>query len=350
MRGQTRSLLIVAVDAVSGEPVVWDRDANVSLVSAVTASSAFPGASPPIRVRDRWYIDGGLRSCTNADLAAGSRILIVVEPLAHLFPREILRRELEVARASTTVTLAPDPASLRTFGPSLYERESWNPAYEAGLDQAEARRGVMDSDVVVPEALIESTAEAIRGRNIRVMVVSTKAEALSRLKEMIPSGASVSTGFSRTLKEIGFEDLLKSGDHPWRNFKAEIAAETDFDKQMAVRKQSTLADYYIGSVNAIAATGEIVFGSTSGSQIAPYAYDSSNPIWVAGAQKITPDLESALRRVRQYVAPLLDKQMKEATGGRMGSPIGKVLIFEREDPVVLHRTVTLLLVREKVGV
>lgn len=119
---------------------------------------------------------------------------------------------------------------------------------------------------------------------------------------------------------------------------------------MAVRKQSTLADYYIGSVNAIAATGEIVFGSTSGSQIAPYAYDSSNPIWVAGAQKITPDLESALRRVRQYVAPLLDKQMKEATGGRMGSPIGKVLIFEREDPVVLHRTVTLLLVREKVGV
>ena len=65
-----RSLLIVAVDAVSGEPVVWDRDANVSLVSAVTASSAFPGASPPIRVRDWWYIDGGLRSCTNADLAA----------------------------------------------------------------------------------------------------------------------------------------------------------------------------------------------------------------------------------------------------------------------------------------
>jgi NTE family protein len=48
-----RCLMIVAVDAVSGEPVVWDRASGVPLVPAVTASSAFPGASPPVRVGER---------------------------------------------------------------------------------------------------------------------------------------------------------------------------------------------------------------------------------------------------------------------------------------------------------
>lgn len=207
----------------------------------------------------------------------------------------------------------------------------------------------MDFDIMAPDAAIESTVEAVRRRNIRVVVLGSKAQALSRLKEMIPGGASVSTGYSRTLKEIGFEDLLKSGDHPWRNFKAEIAAETDRSRQMAVRRQSMLADYYVGSVSAIAASGELVFGSQSGSQLAPYAYSASNSIWVAGAQKITPDLESAVERVRRYLVPVLDNDMKERTAGKMGVFIGKLLIFEREDAGNVDRTVTLLLVREKVG-
>jgi NTE family protein len=133
-----RCLVIVAVDAASGEPVVWDRASGVPLVPAVTASSAFPGASPPIRIGERWYIDGALRSGTNADLAAGAQTLVVIEPLAHLFPREALQQELETAGADAVVTVAPDPASLRAFGPGLYDLESWSPAYRAGLEQAAA--------------------------------------------------------------------------------------------------------------------------------------------------------------------------------------------------------------------
>jgi NTE family protein len=133
-----RCLVIVAVDAASGEPVVWDRASGVPLVPAATASSAFPGASPPIRIGGRWYIDGALRSGTNADLAAGARTLVVIEPLAHLFPRETLQRELETAGAGTVANVAPDTASLRAFGPDLYDPASWNPAYRAGLGQATA--------------------------------------------------------------------------------------------------------------------------------------------------------------------------------------------------------------------
>lgn len=116
---------------------------------------------------------------------------------------------------------------------------------------------------------------------------------------MIPAGASVSTAVSQTVVEIGLEALLKSGNHPWRTFKADIATETDFDRQMTVRRQSTLADYYVGSANAIAATGEILFGSQSGGQIAPCAYESQNPIWIVGAQKITSDDEGFRRAERK---------------------------------------------------
>ncbi|MFF3600342.1 patatin-like phospholipase family protein [Kitasatospora indigofera] len=131
-----RRLLVTAVDAATGEPVVWDRDSGVPLVHAVAASSAFPGAAPPVAVDGGRYMDGALRAGSNADLAAGARTLVVVEPMAHLFPRETLDRQLAVVGADTVVTVGPDPASVRAFGPDLGDLAAWEPAYRAGLRQA----------------------------------------------------------------------------------------------------------------------------------------------------------------------------------------------------------------------
>jgi NTE family protein len=131
-----RRLLITAVDATTGEPVVWDHDSGVPLVQAVAASSAFPGAAPPVAIDGRWYMDGALRSATNADLAAGARTLVVVEPMAHRFPREPLNQQLAAVGADTVVTIGPDPASVRAFGSNLGDLEDWEPAYQAGLRQA----------------------------------------------------------------------------------------------------------------------------------------------------------------------------------------------------------------------
>ncbi|MET9881875.1 patatin-like phospholipase family protein [Streptomyces sp. NPDC006430] len=131
-----RRLLITAVDATTGEPVVWDRDSGVPLVRAVAASSAFPGAAPPVAIDGRRYMDGALRSGPNADLAAGARTLVVVEPMAHLFPREPLNQQLAAVEADTVVTISPDPASVRAFGSDLGDLAAWEPAYRAGLRQA----------------------------------------------------------------------------------------------------------------------------------------------------------------------------------------------------------------------
>ncbi|MFD8394958.1 patatin-like phospholipase family protein [Streptomyces sp. NPDC059680] len=131
-----RQLLIPVMDAETGEPEVFDRASGAPLPSAVAASTAFPGIYPPITINGRRYMDGSLQSATNAGLAAGARTLVVIDPQAHLFPRELLHQELAVAAAHTVVTIEPDPASIRAFGSDLNDRTAWEPAYQAGLRQA----------------------------------------------------------------------------------------------------------------------------------------------------------------------------------------------------------------------
>jgi len=195
---------------------------------------------------------------------------------------------------------------------------------------------------------IQRTITALKARGVTAEILPTAGEALARLKSLIPAGASLSTGASITLREIGLDDLLKSADHPWKNLKAEFLAEKDPARQMLLRRQSVLADYYLGSVHAVAETGEVVIASMTGSQLSPYAYAARNVIWVAGAQKITPSLDEAVRRVREYVLPHENARMLESSGGKMGSRIGKLLVFENEVPF-LGRTVTLLFVNQKLG-
>ncbi|MGB8215005.1 MAG: lactate utilization protein [Anaerolineales bacterium] len=204
----------------------------------------------------------------------------------------------------------------------------------------------MDYKTLAAPETVQKTMQAVEARGINVVLVDNKAEALAKLKSLIPAGAPVITASSQTLTEIGLDDIFISGEHPWINLKTEILAEKDPVKQTLLRKQATLADYYLGSVNALAETGEIVFASATGSQLPAYAFSSSHVIWVAGVQKITPNLEQAIRRVREYVAPLVDQQVKQRGGS--GTTIGKLMIFEREVPF-LKRQITLILVNEVLG-
>jgi hypothetical protein len=136
------------------------------------------------------------------------------------------------------------------------------------------------------EKSLAATAAAVKARGIAVEIVDTKADALARIKSLMPAGATVSTGASLTLKEIGFEEYLISKAHPWKNLKDAIVAEQDPARQGELRRQSTLADYFLGSVHAVAESGELVIASASGNQLGPYAYSARNVIWVVGAQKM----------------------------------------------------------------
>lgn len=202
----------------------------------------------------------------------------------------------------------------------------------------------MNFDTIVPEATLEKTVEALKARNVNVIVVNTKEEALETVKGLIPAQAPVMTGSSTTLQDIGFVDLLKSGNHSWHNVKDAIMAETDQEKQAQLRKESVSADYFLGSVHAITEEGELVVASASGSQIPSYAFTSQNVIWVAGAHKIVPTLSDAFTRVKDYVFPKEDARMK-ATGAP-GSVFGMWWIFDRN---IMPRKLTMVLVKEVLG-
>jgi hypothetical protein len=198
------------------------------------------------------------------------------------------------------------------------------------------------------EASIQAAMAAVAERGVQVEIVDTRAQALERLKVLIPSGVSVMTGASLTLKEIGFEDYLISGAHPWKNLKAEYVALPDGPQKLQLRKQALLADYFLGSVHAVIESGELVIASASGSQLAPYAFTGESVIWVVGVQKICKSLEEGIRRVREYIMPHEELRMRALTEGKMGTMLGKLLIFEREAPF-LRRKLRLLFVREPSG-
>ena len=168
----------------------------------------------------------------------------------------------------------------------------------------------MQYDKLSSEDAVKRAMEAVKERGVSAEFVQTKEEALNRLKEIIPAGAEIMTAGSTTLEEIGFIELLKSGKHAWNNIKDKLLAEKDPKRQAELRRKSVTSEYYLGSVHAVAETGEIVVASASGSQLPSYTFSSNNIIWVVGTQKITPDLEEAIKRVRTHALPLEDRRMK----------------------------------------
>jgi NTE family protein len=129
-----RSLLLTAVEAETGALTVFTKESGVSLLDAVSASCAVPGVWPPVTIGDRRYIDGGVRSGTNADLAAGcDRVLIVTpsQPDVRL-PWGNLDDEIaQLQPANVHVIYADDP-SRDAFGTNPLSPTTRRPSAVAG--------------------------------------------------------------------------------------------------------------------------------------------------------------------------------------------------------------------------
>jgi NTE family protein len=138
-----RDLLIPAVDAGTGEPVVFDRRSGVELVDAVAASTS---SGAPYRIGERRYIDGGYRRNENADLAAGYGQVVVLSPLGGRTRHPLewgmqLAAQVDELRTggSRVDTVVPDENSLRAFGADLMDVSRRAPAARAGHEQGLVR-------------------------------------------------------------------------------------------------------------------------------------------------------------------------------------------------------------------
>jgi NTE family protein len=140
-----RPILIVAVDAHTGEPVVFDRRSGVDLVDAVAASCANGFGVPPYSIGDNRYIDGGYRRNENADLAAGYGRVLVLSPFGGRSRHPLdwgmhLAAQVDElrARGSRVETVFPDSDSRDAFGVNMMDPSTRPPAARAGHNQGRA--------------------------------------------------------------------------------------------------------------------------------------------------------------------------------------------------------------------
>jgi NTE family protein len=139
-----RGFACTAVDAETGAFQLWTGQSGVGVVRAVASSCSVPGIYPPVTLKGRRYIDGGMRSSTNADMAVGHELVVVVavrlgaaggaaaERIAARFDQEIATLK---DGGATVLTITPDEASIEAFGLNLMDFRRRPDAARAGLAQ-----------------------------------------------------------------------------------------------------------------------------------------------------------------------------------------------------------------------
>ena len=136
-----RDVRVVAADAESGAVRVFTAEDGVPLIDAVAASCAVPGVWPPVSIDGHRYVDGGIRSVTNADLAAGCDIVLVLAPFPEtpaIADPDALAAIEDVARSARVLTITADDASSTAMGTNPLDPASRAPAVTAGRAQGRA--------------------------------------------------------------------------------------------------------------------------------------------------------------------------------------------------------------------
>ncbi|RJO64638.1 MAG: lactate utilization protein [Candidatus Omnitrophota bacterium] len=156
--------------------------------------------------------------------------------------------------------------------------------------------------------LNELTAQLIK-RNIEGFFCPDKASALQKTLTLIPEKATVGISGSLTLIQL---DLIKSLKERGTIVYDQYLEGLSRKESMALRNKGACADYYLTSANAISAKGELVFFSAWGNRVAGIA-NAGKVVVIAGINKISVDLQSAMKRAREYVTPLNCKRLGYAS-------------------------------------
>jgi len=206
--------------------------------------------------------------------------------------------------------------------------------------------GTMTADFAAPasEAKLEALAEKLRERNFEVVIVQDGEQAKAEVLKRIPEGARVHSGKSKTLEDAGlFKEFMENERYDFvRRNTMKLDLRTQRDE---IRKLGAAPDVMVNSAHAVTEAGQIVITSASGSQIGPIASGAGKLILVIGSQKIVPNLETAFRRIQEYVFPYEDARLREQMG--VGTKISRTLILESD---FMPGRTTIVLVRDPIGV
>lgn len=155
------------------------------------------------------------------------------------------------------------------------------------------------------EEKINNLIKTWQKRNISGFYCNNKVEAVNKILEMVPENVTVGISGSLTLDQLAIVKYLETrGNKVFNQYKTGISREENLE----IRRQGAWADYYLASANALSEKGELVFFSGYGNRTAGIAY-AKNVLIVCSINKITSNLEEAIKRAREYATPLNCKRL-----------------------------------------
>jgi hypothetical protein len=193
------------------------------------------------------------------------------------------------------------------------------------------------------DATLEALAERMRARNFEVVIVDDGAAAKAEVLSRVPEGSQVHSGKSKTLEDAGiFDEFMDNEQYDFiRRRTLKMDRNTQRDE---MRRAGAAPDFMVNSAHAVTEAGQIVMTSATGSQIGPIASGAGQLILVIGSQKVVPDLDTAFRRIEEYVIPYEEDRLNVAHGV---AKMNRTLILEGDHTP--GRT-TIILVRTPIGV
>jgi hypothetical protein len=189
---------------------------------------------------------------------------------------------------------------------------------------------------------LDEIATALTARGLDATVVTSGSEARAHVDRLIPDDALVYNTRSQTLEDIGVAADVVAATR-YRATRTHTDTLNPMTQINELRRHVSTMDVVIGSVHAVTHDGQVVIASASGSQLAPYAFGADRVIWVVGAQKIVPDLDTAFERIAQHCYPLENARLQAEYG--MSSIVGKQLVISSELP----GRISVILVEESLG-
>lgn len=144
-------------------------------------------------------------------------------------------------------------------------------------------------------------------RNLEGYYCETKEDALEKTLTLIPKDALVSFGGSATLYDMGLKEAMKNANYRLLDPNSVFGAG-EMDN---IAHQAVSADYYLMSSNAITEQGELVNADGYGNRVSALIFGPKNIVVIAGMNKVTPDLETAIARVKKYVARMILLKFKK---------------------------------------
>ncbi len=140
----------------------------------------------------------------------------------------------------------------------------------------------------------------LRARQFEAFYCDCKEEALKQALELIPEGSTVGWGGAASAEQIGLLDAVRTGNY--RAIDRDTAQSPQ--ERTELMRQCLLTDVFISGANALSLDGQMVNIDGNGNRMAAIAYGPKSVVIIAGMNKVTDTLETAVTRARTVAAPI----------------------------------------------